>query len=319
MDNTTARGTYQRRSTYNRKKKKNSENSKLTFTIFKQLIISFLIFLLVSIAMSFDTPITDFLADKVSYVMEYDVKMDDIFGKINSFTDMLKKNTIQKESQGEGSNDQKDQDAIDISSTEEDSVPASAPIYPFEYDDSSKIDYGGIIEEYELDIQEEKKPNTAEGNNQDGNTEKSLPKVNEKSSIKNTNKTNVKFMVPASGPLGSEFGDRIHPIKGKVEMHKGIDIKANHGVAIKAAMAGKVIEAGPNSSFGNMVKIDHQNGYITLYAHCSVIVTKKGNMVKQGEIISKVGSTGTSTGPHLHFEIWKNGTPVNPLDYVKIG
>lgn len=317
MDNTTARGTYQRRSTSNRKKKKNSESSKLTFTIFKQLIISLLIFVLVSVAMSFDTPVTDFLAEKVGYVMEYDVKMDDIFGKINSFTEMLKKKTAQKEAaqneaQGQSNYDQEDQDAIDITSTEDDSVPASAPIYQLEYDDSYKIDYGGQIEEVEPDIQEEKKTNTADPN-------KTTEKTTEKTTDKTTDKTNVKFIVPSSGPLGSEFGDRMHPIKGKIEMHKGIDIKANHGVSVKAAMAGKVIEAGPNSSFGNMVKIDHQNGYITLYAHCSAIVAKKGNMVKQGEIISKVGSTGTSTGPHLHFEIWKNGTPVNPLDYIKIG
>jgi murein DD-endopeptidase MepM/ murein hydrolase activator NlpD len=84
-------------------------------------------------------------------------------------------------------------------------------------------------------------------------------------------------------------------------------------------MAGKVIEAGPCSTFGNLVKIDHQNGYITLYAHCSVVIAKVGNMVKQGDVIAKVGSTGSSTGPHLHFEIWKDNKPVDPLGYVKIG
>jgi murein DD-endopeptidase MepM/ murein hydrolase activator NlpD len=303
MDNTTARGSYQHRNTYNRKKKRNSESNRLAFTIFKQLIISLLIFLLVSVAMSFDSPITDFLADKVSYVMEYNVEINDIFGKINSFTDMLKKSTDKKENSKQENSKQEDQDLTDISSSEDSSVPASVPVYQFQYEDFPKIDYGGKFEEAELDTQEDNKANIGEENNPEGNAK---------------DKANVKFIVPASAPLGSKFGERLHPIKGKVEMHKGIDIKANYGAPIKAAMAGKVIEAGPNSSFGNMVKIDHQNGYSTLYAHCSVIVTKKGEMVKQGDVISKVGSTGTSTGPHLHFEIWKNGTPVNPLDYVKI-
>jgi murein DD-endopeptidase MepM/ murein hydrolase activator NlpD len=249
--------------------------------------------------MSFDSPITDFLADKVSYVMEYNVEINDIFGKISSLTNMLKKSTDKKEN-----GKQKDQGLIDISGSEDSSVLASAPVYQFQGEDFPQIDYGGKVEEVELDPQEDNKANIGEKNNQEGTAK---------------DKANVKFIVPANAPLGSKFGERLHPIKGKVEMHKGIDIKANYGAPIKAAMAGKVIEAGPNSSFGNMVKIDHQNGYITLYAHCSVIVTKKGEMVKQGDVISKVGSTGTSTGPHLHFEIWKNGTPVNPLDYVKIG
>lgn len=322
MDNTTARGPYQRRNTYNRKKKKNGENNnRLAFIIVKQLIASLVVFLLVSAVMNLDSPITDFLTDKVSYVMEHNIEMNDIFGKIHSFTDMLKKNNLNKDIEKE------EEKSIDISSTEDSVIPASAQVYLPDNEDFSKIDYGGIIEEDEPDTEDEKL--NANENNPDGKLEKSQPKANDNVSdtkksdttnkTNNTNNTNLKFIAPVNAPLGSKFGERTHPIKGSVEMHKGVDIKANYGVAIKAAMSGKVIEAGPCSTFGNLVKIDHQNGYITLYAHCSVIIAKKGNMVKQGDVISKVGSTGSSTGPHLHFEVWKDNTPVDPLGYVKIG
>ncbi|WP_050753382.1 M23 family metallopeptidase [Pseudobacteroides cellulosolvens] len=318
MDNTTARGPYQRRNTYNRKKKKSGENNnRLAFVIVKQLIISLVFFLLVSAVMNFDSPMTDFLTDKVSYVMEYNVEINDIFGKIYSLTDMLKKNNLNKDN-----NKDEEEKPIDISGTEDSAIPASAQVYQLDNEDFSKIDYGGIIEEDEHDTEDKKLD--ANENNPDEKLEKSQPKANEnnindtkKSDI--TNKTNLKFIAPLIAPLGSKFGERIHPIKGSVEMHKGVDIKANYGVAIKAAMAGKVIEAGPCSTFGNLVKIDHQNGYITLYAHCSVTIAKKGKMVKQGDVIAKVGSTGSSTGPHLHFEIWKDNKAVNPLYYVKIG
>jgi len=315
MDNTTTRGSYQRRNTYKRRKKKNSEsNNRLAVTIFKQFVASILIFLLVSAAMNFNSPITEFFMDKVSYVMEYNVEMNEIFGKIYTFTDVLKKKNFNKDTEDD------DEKSIDISDTEGSAIPASAQVYKLD-EDFTKIDYGGILEE---------EPDTDDGevNTDEKNMGENLSKSQQKTNESNTkdpqksgaeNKSNLKFIVPVNAPLGSEFGERIHPIKSSVEPHKGIDLKANYGVAIKAAMAGKVIEAGPCSTFGNIVKIDHQNGYITLYAHCSVVIAKVGNMVKQGDVIAKVGSTGSSTGPHLHFEIWKDNKPVDPLGYVKIG
>lgn len=125
-----------------------------------------------------------------------------------------------------------------------------------------------------------------------------------------------KFIIPVGGVIGSFFGERVHPIKGNTEFHKGIDIEAQNGTAIKAAYDGEVVEAGEEATFGKYIKIKHDESITSLYAHCSSLNKKKGEKVNKGDIIAKVGSTGLSQGPHLHFEIWKDEEAVNPLDYI---
>lgn len=115
---------------------------------------------------------------------------------------------------------------------------------------------------------------------------------------------------PSRGSISSNFGMRW----GK--MHKGIDIAANFGARINAALDGTVIYAAWQEGYGNVIKINHGDGIETTYAHCSVIKVKKGEVVKTGEKIGEVGSTGNSTGPHLHFEVRKNGEAINPQDYM---
>ncbi|HPF18365.1 MAG TPA: M23 family metallopeptidase, partial [Bacillota bacterium] len=100
------------------------------------------------------------------------------------------------------------------------------------------------------------------------------------------------------------------------KMHTGIDIAAASGTNILAANAGTVITAGWNNSYGYMVMIDHGGGIVTLYAHSSKLLVNKGTVVGRGQAIAKVGSTGMSTGPHLHFEVRVNGVYKNPRDYV---
>lgn len=116
--------------------------------------------------------------------------------------------------------------------------------------------------------------------------------------------------------LTDTFGMRWHPIIGGYRAHNGIDLSANTGEPILAADDGWVIIAGYNGSFGNLVVVDHGGGVSTWYAHMSRINAWVGQQVKAGHQIGAVGSTGWSTGPHLHFEIRVNGKPVNPMDYL---
>ncbi len=121
---------------------------------------------------------------------------------------------------------------------------------------------------------------------------------------------------PSSGTVTSGYGYRVHPISGKKKMHTGIDIGASRGSAIVAAAGGTVIMAKYYGGYGNCIIIDHGGGVSTLYAHMSSMIAKNGQKVSAGQTIGKVGSTGTSTGPHLHFEVRVNGNTKNPRNYV---
>lgn len=122
--------------------------------------------------------------------------------------------------------------------------------------------------------------------------------------------------IPGYTIITSEFGMRFHPILHYYRNHNGIDIGATTGAPVVAANSGTVITASYVGSYGNVVMIDHGGGIVTNYAHGSKILVEVGQVVERGEVIMEAGSTGLSTGPHLHFEIKINGTFVNPLPYV---
>ncbi len=123
--------------------------------------------------------------------------------------------------------------------------------------------------------------------------------------------------VPGYYTITDKFGYRTHPITGVYKMHTGVDIAGSgiRGKAILAANSGKVLKAGYNTAYGNYVVIDHGGGYSTLYGHADSLNVKVGQSVSRGDTIGYVGSTGYSTGPHLHFEIIQNGTYLNPLSF----
>jgi murein DD-endopeptidase MepM/ murein hydrolase activator NlpD len=119
------------------------------------------------------------------------------------------------------------------------------------------------------------------------------------------------------GWFSSNFGQRIDPFTGQNAFHEGIDFPAEVGTAIVAAASGKVIAAEAHAQYGKMIEIDHGNGLITRYAHASKLNVKAGDLVVRGQRIATVGTTGRSTGPHLHFEVRQNGVPQNPARFLQ--
>lgn len=120
----------------------------------------------------------------------------------------------------------------------------------------------------------------------------------------------------AGGYISSHFGGRTAPTAGASTNHKGVDIAASSGTDIYAADGGTVVTVSYSTARGNYIVISHGNGMSTLYQHCSAIYASVGQQVSQGDVIAAVGSTGYSTGAHLHFEVWVNGVPVDPEDYI---
>lgn len=123
-------------------------------------------------------------------------------------------------------------------------------------------------------------------------------------------------LLPTKGWITSYYGPRISPTSKRLRMHEGIDIGARSGTPIVAAADGRITFAGKKPGFGNFVQIDHGYGVETFYAHAKGLFTKKGTVVKRGDLIASIGNTGASTGPHLHYEIRVNGTPVDPMYFI---
>lgn len=121
---------------------------------------------------------------------------------------------------------------------------------------------------------------------------------------------------PVNGPVGSGFGFRSDPFTGGSALHTGLDFPADVGTPILAAAGGVVLSVGMHPQYGQLVELDHGNGLITRYAHTSRMLVKQGDLVKRGQTIAEVGSTGRSTGPHLHFEVLVEGVQQNPAKFL---
>jgi murein DD-endopeptidase MepM/ murein hydrolase activator NlpD len=121
---------------------------------------------------------------------------------------------------------------------------------------------------------------------------------------------------PVKGWMTSGFGRRVSPFTGEPAMHRGVDISVPENTPLVASANGVVVRAGWDGGLGNAIKIDHGYGYGTLYGHLAKVQVRVGQRVKRGQVIGLVGSTGLSTGPHLHYEIFVNLVPTNPIRYI---
>ena len=121
---------------------------------------------------------------------------------------------------------------------------------------------------------------------------------------------------PAAGPITSRFGQRISPFGDSSELHQGIDIASATGTPVVAAADGQVVQSGWSGGYGNMVQLDHGNGITTIYGHNSSVSVTTGQTVKKGQVIAFAGSTGRSTGSHVHYEVRVNNIAVDPWKYL---
>jgi murein DD-endopeptidase MepM/ murein hydrolase activator NlpD len=119
-----------------------------------------------------------------------------------------------------------------------------------------------------------------------------------------------------AGFVSSFFGERVDPFTGYTAFHAGVDFAGESGAQVVAVATGVVTWAGDRFGYGNLVEVNHGNGYLTRYAHNSVVLVKVGDTVQKGQALSRIGTTGHSTGPHLHFEVLKGGSPVDPMAFI---
>lgn len=117
--------------------------------------------------------------------------------------------------------------------------------------------------------------------------------------------------------VSSGYGKRVHPIRKAVRHHSGVDLAAPSGSHVRSVRAGRVIYAGKLGSYGKLVSVEHENGYTTSYGHLSEFQVEVGQRVATGDVIGRVGETGLATGPHLHFEVRKDGKSLNPKRFLK--
>lgn len=281
------RSRYARHTAPDRKRRRAArENGRLPQIIARQFLISLVLLLVAGIAKNVNTPVTNFISENVRFTLEQNIELKSIYDYVDKAVVNLKnsiapaaKDPLQASENGNGS----EAGAGEAQTGGENAAAADAPIS------------SAIPSEPETSVLSA----SFEGEPQ--------------------SQTSVGMQTPVSGILSSPWGERTDPLTGELKFHEGIDIEANKGASIKAALGGTVEEAGSSPSYGNYVRLGHAGGFETVYAHCSSVNVQKGAAVKQGENIAKVGDTGTSAGVHLHFEVLKDGKPVNPLDYISLG
>ena len=131
-------------------------------------------------------------------------------------------------------------------------------------------------------------------------------------------KKREEWLSPVEGVITSSCGERVNPILGKRENHNGLDIAVAEGTAVIAVKSGKVTEVRTSATYGKLLEYETTDGYTVMYAHLSKVLVQEGEMVKQGQKVAESGNTGLSTGPHLHYSLWKGEKLLDPMEYLSV-
>ncbi|WP_265443974.1 M23 family metallopeptidase [Acetivibrio straminisolvens] len=268
-----------------RRRRENEDRLNLVQKIVVQTVICALILLVAAAIKNIDSPVTNYCKGKIKGMLSYNVDIKSVFGQIDSFLENAmndRTGTNEDSIIGEGNNKSNVEDSPVLEDEGE------------EYGTYVKSAQS-ILTDDEAESKTSSRDETDSGSHDSDNS----------------------FIIPVGGIIGALYGERVYTNEGTEEFHQGIDIKALKGTPIKAAAKGEAIEVGENETYGKYIKIKHGEDIISLYANCSDILASKGQSVNKGETIAKVGNTGDSQEPHLHFEVWENGSPVNPLEFIQ--
>ncbi len=293
------------------KKRVTAERGKgrLAETVIRQSAISIILLLLIFFVKAVDMPLTNSITEKLKWVAVNNIDIEKIFSTIEDIIDSItdfKLPFVSNDAAADKGFESQDYTDTSDSTAESPGIDAM--------DLSYLQAWGIVIPDGAISI-----PNSSEVASSvvlPVATPAATPAATPKSVAAAA--TQPEYIAPVTGPVVSCFGNRMHPILKKVEFHSGIDIDVPAGTPIKAFLSGKVISAGWENGYGYCVRLEHSGGLRSVYAHCSKILVKKGQYVDKGVTIANVGSTGLSTGPHLHFEIWKDGKVADPLTYIKL-
>ena len=358
MENSMVRQRYTRRPipTRRRKRAPRAGGGSLQQIIARQLIICMILLIMIGIVKNINISATNFVTDKVKYVLSYNIELKSIFSYLEKSVIDIKRSILPGTADKQASTE--NQTSIDTltSSTTPTSIAAPAiseitgsdtntasddetatlsseatePEEPSNIKDSAEVtETDSEIEKGTDDIDTALKDETVEASSsiEDENVEDSIyaeeATTDPETSVLAASSENLilnpsNMIAPVDGTLSSVYGEKTETIAGTGKVHNGIDIKVEKGSNIKAALDGKVTEVGSLPAYGSYIRIKHEGGLQTVYANCSNLIVQKGDIVKQGDTIAKIGNAGASVGIHLHFEVWKDGNTADPLEYISV-
>ncbi len=307
MDEMIVRPKYSRQPNSQRRKKKDNDSDMMS-TVFAAKLLAVVVFLSVfALCKAANTPATKFIVSKVRLVATDNFDASKYLLKASTALG-IKLPAANEKTENANTAKENDSPTNDLDTKKLEDVPAMANT-----DDSIKKN--SDMAEVSGNSQVASEPNSTEqtfsssiNDNINAITQTAVLEETEIKALADK----YSFIIPIKGDIDSPFGIRTDPLSGKTEFHSGVDIKANVGSNIKAALDGEVVEAGSSPEYDNYVKIQHNGGIYTIYAHCSIIVAQKGQKVKQGDVVAKVGDTGRVSGAYLHYEIWKDDKAVDP-------
>lgn len=284
MDDVIIRSRYSRSNqSYRKRKYRTRENNRYGTVIRLQILLSIIVFLFIWSYNKIDKPFANYIIDKTKEVLTWNIDFSNILYQINNLydTDEDKAGNMQE--------------LQDKKRTGEEAVEKS---------------------------DKESEGNTLSDPNRENRNTDNIDNINNIDNIDNNSENSthsrLDFGIPIEGTVTSYFGEILDPVTGKTKYHGGIDIETTDNAVIRAVEDGEVIEVSEDPMYGKYIKLYHLGNITSIYAHCSEILVTKDMKLKKGEIMGSVGNNEISVGSHLHFEIWKDERPQNPLDFIKI-